>query len=240
MKVFEVTVVKKGCNSLVKIGVVVHSKFYSKEDQINITQSMSHEEVVFVSPSELAYCKFAYFIKGKEVLFSFVGLAASVHVRQKFFPELSIGKKFDLETIQSVFTLELTSTCLMEKDLEFISNIKEAINLEKKPYWHFNNEDMNGYDAEYVLLEVPNLTPFITRASYSSNFLQSSLISIEDINEIGKSLLGCEGQMKFRMQIKFDEQTLETILLTLYIQDIENGHMTRMDVMTVDVHEITI
>lgn len=240
MKFYEVTVVKKGCNSLVKIGVVVQSKYYSIEEQVNIARNMLQEEIVFVSPSERAYCKFTYLIKGEEVLFSFIGLAASVHVMQKFYPGLCLGKKFEVETLQSVFTLELIKTYFMEKDLEFIRSIKQAILLEEKPYWHINNADINGYDAKYVLLEVPNLTPFITRSTMESRFLQSSLIALEEINEVGKYLLSLEEQMKFRMQIKYDEQSAEIILLTLYIQDIKNGHMTRMDVVTLDVYEINM
>lgn len=239
MEIYEVTVVKKGCNGLVKIAVVVHHQKLSKEEQETIAREMLQDEVVFVSPTEEAHCKFTYFINGEEILFSFIGLAAKVHVMKKFYPELCAEKIYELEMIETTFTLELRSTSLIEKDLELIQSIEQSIALEKKPYWHFNDSNINGYDIDQVLLEVPTMSPFITKSATATRYLQSSLISLEEINEAGKYLLGCKEQMKFRMQIKFDEQSMETILLTLYIQDIENGHMTRMDVMTSDVREIT-
>lgn len=240
MEIYEVTVVKKGCNGLVNIGVVMHKQKLSKEEQQTIARGMLQDEVIFVSPTEEAHCKFTYFIQGKEILFSFIGLAAKIHVMKKYYPELCVGKKFELETIESTFTLELRSTSLIEKDVELIDSIQEAIVLDKKPYWHFNDSNINGYNIDQVLLEVPTMSPFITKSTSASRFLKSSLISLQEINEVGKFLLSCEEQMKFRMQIKYDEHSLETVLLTLYIQDIENGHMTRMDVMTSDVREITM
>ncbi|GEK32976.1 PhzF family phenazine biosynthesis protein [Kurthia sibirica] len=231
MKVHLIRVFRKGCNGHNIIGVVYSPKLnFSTMEMKKIAHNSKLDKVVFVTKSTKANIRLRFFTPDKEYTICFVSMFAAIHLLTNIEKDNYKAKFVSIETSLTVFKIDVMRTAFRTRDCQLIQAANAAFIAEKKPYWVNKNRKFNGYEQGKFLLEMPDT--FATKPMLARHLLETMLVDIRDIDTLFYEFSKILGTPKFRMQIRYNDETVENFFISLYIQDIAAGRMIHLESMS--------
>lgn len=228
MEVNLVRVFRKGCLGYNVIGVVYQpNKMLTVIDMEQIAIASKLEDVVFITQSDRATIRLRFFRTGVEHNICFISMFASIHLLTNISSKNNLDKSLSIETAETYFDIDVMTAAFRAKDCELINRANDAFDEQNAPFWVNKNQEFNGYQKEKFLLEIPDT--FVTKPVIATHLIETMLIESCDADEIFYELAKILQNPKFRMQIRFNDNTVENFFLSFYIQDIHAGRMIHFE-----------
>lgn len=107
-------------------------------------------------------------------------------------------------------------------------------------YWKHSVPNYDGYSSNQILMEVPGAALLPVKSLVSQNILNSMLVHYKELNEFLDETLNKINAPKYRMHVKFENNTFNEMFLTMYIQDLERGQMIRLEYFATYEHQLAL
>lgn len=236
MELHEVRVLRKGCIGENLVRVIVQATRIDSAEQQQLANEYADDEIVFVSLDTTADTKFSFYYQGMKKRMSFLGIAAATQVLTQLYPSNVGDKQYKIETDIQMYEIDMVATEFLAKDFK----IKHLTDSNNGDYWRNVNSEFDGYSREHMFIEVPN-TPLISSVDMSSkSSLQSTLVPLETMGEYFSKVINHLNDLKFRIQLKFENDQYEAIFLTFYVQDLTKGMMIKLQYYTEYVGKLVL
>lgn len=228
MEVHEVRILRKGCKGENKSRVFVSSEELTLEQQRLFVNDFSEEQIVFASKSEKADIKASFYFHGEKMRICCMGITAIVQVLTKYGLIKYMDKKVTIETDKGIVEIDMLVSAFSKKEYNIMNHTKKSLDRQSH-YWAHSVRELDGYNSDTILMEVPKAPLRPLNALNTEGILNSSLVHYTELNDFLEETLSIINKPKYRMHVKFENDSFNDMFLTLYIQDLERGQMIRLE-----------
>lgn len=226
MRVHEVRVMRKGCKGENTVTVVIQDERIAVAQQQKMVDSFSTDQVVFISNSAVADSKVDFYVERKQVRICFICISAAIQVLLRNFPDKYKKNDVSLETNEDILKIDTLFTKLSKKEYHIIDHIKSSNNRDIH-YWKHNLAAYNGYSKDKILIEAPGTPFFLGDFLTIQKIVNPTLVPFDTIDDFLYETL--THKASYRIQLKYEENSCENMFLIMYLQNLTQGQIIRLE-----------